>query len=240
MSTGFIYCFSNPSMPGLLKVGMTERTPKARLSEANTSDTWRLHTPYKFEFAKKVAEPKQKERKLHSLLERFVERVNPRYEFFRVSNEDVLSFFDLMDGEMWAETCVNEEEEEEEDYPSDPVPQVKTTRVKGCRNMKKCFTHGQRIRHECTPKIGKKFRIGTYDSSDNKIVFDGEKLSLNKFVVNHYKKERPDRKPNANAWYECECEVDGKWISTYSLPTLRPIQPVIEESDYDTWSLSDI
>lgn len=193
---------------------MTERTPEERLSEANTSYTWRPPTPYKIEFAKKVAEPKQKERELHSLLERWAERINPRMEFFRVSNEDVLSFFNLMDGEMWAETRVNEEE----GSPLEPVPQVKEPRVIGCRNMKECFTHGQRIRHECKPKNSNKIRIGTYDSSDEKIVFEGEKLSLNQFVVTHYKKERPDRNPKANAWEECECEVDGEWISTLSLP----------------------
>jgi len=43
MTDGYIYCFSNPSMPGILKVGMTERTPVTRLGEANASDTWRPH-----------------------------------------------------------------------------------------------------------------------------------------------------------------------------------------------------
>ena len=37
---------SNQSMPGILKVGMTERTPETRLNEANASDTWRPPTPY--------------------------------------------------------------------------------------------------------------------------------------------------------------------------------------------------
>ena len=36
---GHIYCFSNPSIPGILKVGMTDRTPEIRLIEANSSDT---------------------------------------------------------------------------------------------------------------------------------------------------------------------------------------------------------
>jgi hypothetical protein len=29
--------------------------------------------------------------------------------------------------------------------------------------------------------------------------------------------ERPDRVKSANGWKECECEVDGKWISTKNL-----------------------
>ena len=105
MTDGYIYCFSNPSMPGILKVGMTERTPEARLSEANASDTWRPPTPYKIEFAKKVSNPSQKEKTLHTLLEQYTDRIHPRREFFRVSQKEVLKFFDLMDGKMWAETC---------------------------------------------------------------------------------------------------------------------------------------
>jgi len=54
---GYVYCFANPSMPGILKVGATERTPEDRLREANAADTWRPPTPYRIEFAKKVADP---------------------------------------------------------------------------------------------------------------------------------------------------------------------------------------
>lgn len=221
MTDGYIYCFSNPSMPGILKVGMTERTPEARLSEANASDTWRPPTPYKIEFAKKVSDASGKEKTLHTLLEQYTERINPRREFFRVSPEEVRKFFDLMDGEMWSETHVEkedeeeDEEEEEEDTSSESAPRVKSSGVKGCRDMAKCFTNGQRIRH--TIGINKTW-TGTYDSSKNGIVYDGKTLTLNGFAGSHYQSERPDRVSNVNAWRECECEVDGKWISTYALP----------------------
>ena len=198
-------------MPGILKVGMTEGTPKAKLSEANVSSDWRPPTPYKIEFAKNVSNPSQKEKTLHTLLEQYTDRINTRREFFRVSKEEVLTFFDLMDGEIWAETRI----EEEEDSPSEKVSRVKATDVKGCRDMTKCFIHGQRIRH----LIGiNKIWIGTYDSSMNGIIYNGKTLTLNKFVVSHYEIEHPDRVPSANAWKECECEVGGEWISTYSLP----------------------
>jgi len=218
MTDGYIYCFSNPCMPGILKVGMTERTPVIRLGEANASDTWRPPIPYKIEFAKKVSDASGKEKTLHTLLEQYTERINPRREFFRVSPEEVLKFFDLMDGEMWAETRVEEEEEEEddEDASSESTPQVKASGVKGCRDMKKCFINGQLIRH----KIGiNKIWIGTYDSSRDGIVYDGKLYkSPSGFAQSHYSIDRTDRCKEANGWKECECEVDGKWISTYSLP----------------------
>ena len=109
MTDGYLYCFSNESMSGILKVGMTERTPEIRLNEANSSDTWRPPTPYKIEFSKKVLNPKQKETTLHSLLSQYTERINPKREFFRVSSEEVKTFFDLIDGDLW----VKEDPEEE-------------------------------------------------------------------------------------------------------------------------------
>ena len=207
MADGYIYCFSNQSIPGILKVGMTERTPDARLAEANASDTWRPPTPYVIEFAKKVSNAFGKEKTLHILLEQYTDRPHPRREFFRVSTKEVRMFFDLMDGEMWSETPTEVEEDEE-------GPRGKPTGVKGCRDMTKCFTNGQRIRHIIDVN---KTWIGTYDSSNNGIIYDGKTFTLNRFVGSHYESERPDRVPNANAWKECECEVDGKWISTYSL-----------------------
>ena len=40
-------------MQGILKIGMTERTPIERLNEANTADTWRPPTPYAIVCSKK-------------------------------------------------------------------------------------------------------------------------------------------------------------------------------------------
>lgn len=208
MNEGYIYCFSNPSMPGILKIGMTERTPMDRLCEANSSDTWRPPTPYKIEFAKKVSDVCKKEKTLHILLEQYTERINPRREFFRVSKEEILKFFELMDGEMWIDNIKFEDEEISSDFD-----EKRTTNV-GCRDMRKCFINGQKIRH----KIGiNKILIGIYDSVNNVIICDDKKLSLNKFVVYHYESERPDRVSNANAWKECECELNNEWVSTYSL-----------------------
>ena len=100
---GYIYCFVNESMPGIVKVGMTNRTPEERLKDANTPDTFKPPLPYKICFAKYVSNPKQKERILHSILEKYTERIHNQREFFRISPEDLLLFFSLIDGVFWGE-----------------------------------------------------------------------------------------------------------------------------------------
>jgi hypothetical protein len=75
-SSGYIYCFSNPSLLGMVKVGMTTRYIEERLQEANHCGTWGPPTPYVIEFAKKVNNPREKEKALHRLLEKYSERVN--------------------------------------------------------------------------------------------------------------------------------------------------------------------
>jgi hypothetical protein len=98
---GYIYCMSNQSMPGIMKIGMTMRSPEERLKEANKHDTFKPPTLYQIVFAKQVYSPKTKEAILHELLERYTERINPQREFFRVSSTEVYRFFQLVDGVWW-------------------------------------------------------------------------------------------------------------------------------------------
>ena len=66
-----------------------------------------------------------------------------------------------------------------------------------------------------------KTRIAIYDAKTNKLCFEGKILSMNEFVKQHYKLERSnDRGSSANAWYECECEINNVWISTFNLPVI--------------------
>jgi hypothetical protein len=98
MADGYIYCLTHPSMPGILKVGMTERTPEDRVKELFTTS---LPFPFNIEFAKRIKDPKMTEAKIHNILENVSERINSRREFFRVSPSIVRMLFDLVDGEMW-------------------------------------------------------------------------------------------------------------------------------------------
>ena len=104
-ATGYIYCLSNPVMPGICKVGMTKRMPDVRAKELFTTG---VAHPFKIEFAKKVSEFKQKEQILHTILSRYSERVSYNREFFRISCEEVQKLFELIDGEIWHETTEND------------------------------------------------------------------------------------------------------------------------------------
>ena len=88
--------------------------------------------------------------------------------------------------------------------------------AKKCRDMTKCFTHGQRIRHTVSDKV----RMGTYDSAKNAIVHNGIAYStLTKFATAHVLAEyNPNRATTRDGWKHCKCEVKGKWVSTYNLP----------------------
>jgi hypothetical protein len=106
MSHGYVYCMSNPAMPGLLKIGYTERTVDERLQEANLS-TW-VPLEFSLEFAKFVKEPNAKEQVVHRILA--ADRVNPRREFFRTTADKVRLLFDLMDGPWWDGEAFAEQE----------------------------------------------------------------------------------------------------------------------------------
>jgi len=91
--TGYIYCFATPSMPGIVKVGMTTRTPEARLKEANSSNTWKPPQPYHIVIAKQHSNPKLAEVFIHNTLSEHGERVVGNREFFKISEDKVCELF---------------------------------------------------------------------------------------------------------------------------------------------------
>lgn len=84
-------------MPGLVKIGYTERVMSERIQEANQS-TW-VPQEFSVDFAKFVKEPNAKEQIVHRILS--ADRVNPRREFFRANPDRVRMLFELMDGPWW-------------------------------------------------------------------------------------------------------------------------------------------
>lgn len=202
MTEGYIYCFSNVSMPNILKVGMTEQDPEIKLNEANICNTWGPPTPYKIVIAKKVINPKQKKYTLHKILSKYGELINTKQDFFRISIEDVKTLFDLIDGDLWIKN-------------------------RGCCDidMATYFIDGQRIRH--ITSVGKTTWIGIYNSSDNSIIHNDKiYTSLSNFANAHYMDDGFKFHCSANGWKECEYEVKKEyeeygvyyeWVSTYNI-----------------------
>jgi hypothetical protein len=261
MSEGYIYCLGNKCMPGIYKIGMTERTPEERLSEANKSDTFRPPTPYTIEFAKSVLNPRNKEYTIHTILKNT--RINSEREFFNESLERIKLLFDLVDGEYWQSSrpdvssnisvyfptrqpelpsrpssqpqrqpCLSllvtnseniNDSQNKIEYISDNSESGEIYRnINGCRDMSLCFNHNQRIRHRIRKnKPDESIWISVYDANQGGILFEGNVLTLNQFASRHYMSEVPNRTSRVNAWLECECEINGSWISTYELPAIR-------------------
>jgi T5orf172 domain len=205
--TGYIYCMTSPSYPGVCKIGCVwkeGRVPTDRLREAN-SCTW--HIPdYKIEFAKKVTKPKEKEEQIHGLLEQFATRVHPGREFFSITPEKTKYILRLVEGENWVQPFENTVEEVE----------VTDDTQRGCREMKRCFKNGQRIRHT----FGDDTWIGIYDSQNDTIIRESEIYkTISAFSMEHHRACNPSRK-TSNGWIECQCEIDGVWVSTSTLSEL--------------------
>ena len=101
-TSGWLYCLSNESMPGIYKIGMTRRTPEIRLKEANASDTFRPPHPYKIALAKEVEDVIRHEKEIHKLLEDQGKRINARREFFYETLEEINKLFNKIPGAEWA------------------------------------------------------------------------------------------------------------------------------------------
>lgn len=82
----YIYCLSNPAMPGLLKFGAVHingKTVKDRAIELYDSG---VPEEFHIEFFAAVSDSRGTESKIHSLLEKY--RPNRSREFFRIEAED--------------------------------------------------------------------------------------------------------------------------------------------------------
>jgi hypothetical protein len=100
------------------------------------------------------------------------------------------------------------------DWSIPPEPPAPT---KGCREMSKCFTDGQRIRH--TILRNNQTLYATYDAQSDRLVLDdGKTFGGPCGVANEHYRRYGFAHGHRDGWGECECEVNGKWVSTYSLP----------------------
>jgi len=82
--SGYIYVLSNPSMPGVLKIGKTTRDVTARAMELQSTG---LPTPFEIEFSIHVNDCHSLEKLVHNSLA--TDRVSNNREFFNTTIEEV-------------------------------------------------------------------------------------------------------------------------------------------------------
>lgn len=99
--------------------------------------------------------------------------------------------------------------------------QSKKKPAEGCRDMLKCFSHSQKIRHRTRAGTW----TATYNKLENIIQHENTKYdSLGKFAVAHMNslKTPTGARHAVNGWKACECETpDGQWVSTFNLTPLE-------------------
>jgi hypothetical protein len=93
---GWVYAVSNPSMPGILKIGRTAREPDARLREMNGRTE--TPTPFRMEAVIRSVNAPWTERAVHERLA--ARRVNDRREFFRVTPAEALTTMEAVASEQ--------------------------------------------------------------------------------------------------------------------------------------------
>lgn len=81
MNIGFIYCLTNPSMPGLCKIGTTDRSPSQRCAELSAATA--CPSDFEIAFYAEVDNAFLNERRMHLDLDCYRHRSNR--EFFTCS-----------------------------------------------------------------------------------------------------------------------------------------------------------
>jgi len=94
-SVGLVYILTNPSMPGLVKIGMTEQDDaNVRVAQLYTTG---VPFPFTIEFVGKVADAERVEDAFHIAFGPY--RVNPKREFFRIDPEQAIALLSLLHSE---------------------------------------------------------------------------------------------------------------------------------------------
>jgi hypothetical protein len=90
---GIVYVLTNPAMPDMVKIGMTNRdTVDARMKELfNTS----VPLPFECEYACKVVDCEKVEKALHIAFQPY--RIHAQREFFKINPEQAIAILKLLD-----------------------------------------------------------------------------------------------------------------------------------------------
>ena len=88
----WVYILSNPTQPGLLKIGYTKNLPEKRAKQISSATGVAL--PYKVEWAYQCFNGEMVEREVHHKLK--AQRINNSKEFFQISLEEAKETINLI------------------------------------------------------------------------------------------------------------------------------------------------
>ena len=88
-----VYILINEAMPGIIKIGWTDKKVEERMKELDTTST---PVPFTCYFAKRVEDPTFVESKLHEAFDEF--RIRDNREFFRMSPDQAKAALEIATG----------------------------------------------------------------------------------------------------------------------------------------------
>lgn len=86
--SGYVYILENPSMPGLLKIGKTTRTPKIRAKELSSVTS--IPTPFNIAYKEEFNDCDYAENYIHDILSINGFRVSKNREFFEIDKDKAI------------------------------------------------------------------------------------------------------------------------------------------------------
>ncbi|CAB3730111.1 hypothetical protein LMG22037_05505 [Paraburkholderia phenoliruptrix] len=90
MAWGFVYVLGNDSMPGIYKIGMTEKAPQERLEQLSSATS--VPEAFNMIFFAQVKNALKVEQEMHRYFEDY--RVNDSREFFRAPIRELRDYID--------------------------------------------------------------------------------------------------------------------------------------------------
>ena len=88
-----VYILTNEAMPGIIKIGWTDKNVEERMKELDKTST---PVPFTCYFAKRVEDPTFVESKLHEAFDEF--RIRDNREFFRMSPNQAKAALEIANG----------------------------------------------------------------------------------------------------------------------------------------------
>ena len=106
---GYVYILSNPSMPGLLKIGMTRFDPSRRVQELSSATG--VPTPFQLVYYREFYDCVAAEIEIHSILASKGLRYNDQREFFTIDTVEAINILLSLDNNIEDIDGVNQKNE---------------------------------------------------------------------------------------------------------------------------------